>query len=80
MLLAVAALEGGEGNRGVGGGTGAAAAAAAAAAGTRVCHNTKTCCSIYNSLFMLSGNTLTGRVTFQTKYSLEVYKNGFSFR
>jgi hypothetical protein len=69
MLLAVAALEGGEGRGGVGGGTVAVAAAAAAA---RVCNNTKTCESIYNSLFMLSGNTSAGRVTFQTKYSFEV--------
>jgi len=72
MLLAVAALECGEGNGGAGGGTAAAAAAAAAGSGARVCHNTKTCYSIYNSLFMLSGNTLAGRVTFQTKDSFEV--------
>ena len=38
MLLAVAALEGGEGRVGVEGRT-----AAAAAAGATVCHNTKTC-------------------------------------
>jgi len=38
MLLAVAALEGGEGRGGVGGRT-----AAAAATGARVRHNTKTC-------------------------------------
>jgi len=62
-----------EGSGGVGGtGTAAGAAAAAAAARARVCHNKKTCYSIYNSLFMLSGNTLAGRVTFQTKDSFEV--------
>jgi hypothetical protein len=69
MLLAVVALEGFERREGAGGGT---AAAAAAETGARLCHNTKTCWSIYNSLFMLSGNTSAGRVTFQTKYSFEV--------
>ena len=71
MLLAVAALEWDDRRGGEGGGIEAAAAAGAVAAAT-FCHNTKTWWSIYNSLFMLSGNTLAGKGKFQTKYSFEV--------